>query len=153
VSAPPAVKRIILELSLRFQPTDEIKRAAFNEKVALLVVDCAAVPPEWLERAAQRWISDGEGFLPPASALVRFAQDAQNAASMRSSGEKDFIYWLRWCEARNRANGIPDPDNPNRANVRWLPKNGGGAEPMTLADYRREMASRQSWAQQKRDAA
>ena len=75
---PPQIKRIILDLSLRFQPTDETKRVAFNDRVALLASDCANVPTEWLEVAARRWIETGDGFLPTASALIKLAQDAQS---------------------------------------------------------------------------
>lgn len=51
-------------------------------------MDCANVPPEWLGKAARRWIDCGDGFLPSASALIKLATEEQAKAVPIGSGSK-----------------------------------------------------------------
>lgn len=134
---PPAVKRIILELSLRFQPTDEGKRTAYNERVALLATDCATIPPQWLQTGAEQWIAEGTGFLPTASDLIRLSRKAQSDSEAQASQGKDWYkHYLAKCVERNFANW--NSGEAHLQSIAWLPKFGGGAEIMTRASLRAE---------------
>jgi len=138
-NVPAAIRRIILDLSLRFQPTDEQKRAAFNDRVALLAADCANVPPSLLDQAAKRWIASGDGFLPTASALIKLAQQAQSEGIERSAGTRDWYrIYLEKAVLRN-AELASSPD-PQLRNHRWIAKRGGGMEIMSAQAYRDEEA-------------
>lgn len=130
VNVPAAVRRIILDLSLRFQPTDEGKRAAFNDKVALLASDCATVPSQWLEDAAAAWIAEGDGFLPTASALIKLAQQAQ-AKSQEQANATTNWYRIYLEKAVLRNVDLAASTDPQQQKHRWLPKRGGGMEIMS----------------------
>ncbi len=140
LSAPPAIRRIILELSLRFQPTDEGKREAFNEKVALLVLDCATVPPEWLEKAAEEWIRSGDGFLPSAATLIKLAQEAQRNMQPQVPAGENYREWISRCAQWNIENRLSDL--PGKHRNRWVPRQTGyQAEPMSVEQFERSYRS------------
>lgn len=134
---PPGVKRIILDLSLRFQPTDETKRTAYNDRVALLATDCATIPPQFLQLASEQWISEGTGFLPTASDMIRMARKAQTDAETRSAQGKDWYrHYVTKCAERNSINW--SSGKAELECVAWLPKFGGGAEIMSRASFNAE---------------
>lgn len=140
LSAPPAIRRIILELSLRFQPTDEARREAFNEKVALLVLDCATVPPEWLEKATESWIRSGDGFLPSAAVLIKLAQEAQRSLVPAVPAGENHRVWVERCAQWNIENRLSDI--PNKQRNRWVPSQTGyQAEPMDVDQFERSYKS------------
>lgn len=73
-SAPPAIKRLILELGLRYRPTSPDALEAHTVKLAALTSDCADIPANMLERAVTKWVRQ-EKFMPKASELIRLARE------------------------------------------------------------------------------
>jgi hypothetical protein len=72
-SAPPAVKRMILELGLRYRPAAADALEGYQAKIAALTADCADLPPNLLERAIADWVRTSP-FLPKASDLIARCQ-------------------------------------------------------------------------------
>ena len=77
-SVPPAIKRLIGELGLRYRPSAQGDLEAHAAAIALLARDLADVPPAYLERAIRKWAVTRD-FMPRASELVRMAQELQQA--------------------------------------------------------------------------
>jgi hypothetical protein len=72
-SAPASIKRLILELGLRYRPMAPDQLEAYQAKLAALTADCADLPPKRLERAIADWARESP-FLPKASDLISKAQ-------------------------------------------------------------------------------
>lgn len=72
-NAPSGVKRLILELGLRYRPTAADQLEPYQAKLAALVADCADIPPNHLERAIREWVTQSP-YLPKASDLIGMAQ-------------------------------------------------------------------------------
>jgi hypothetical protein len=72
-SVPSAVKRIILELGLRYRPAASDQLEAHHAKLAALMSDLADLPPALLERAAGQWVRQSP-FMPKASDLLQLAR-------------------------------------------------------------------------------
>jgi hypothetical protein len=123
---PSAVKRIILELGLRYRPAaDQLE--AHQAKLAALMSDLADLPAAALERAANQWIRQS-AFMPKASELIQLARNfaraeraspqrpldvaaSRNARMAAEAGARDDIRWvddghgLRLVAAGNRSRG------------------------------------------------
>lgn len=68
-SAPAPIKRLILELGLRYRPLAQDQLEAYQAKLAALTADCADLPPKLLERAIGEWVRESP-YLPKASDLI-----------------------------------------------------------------------------------
>jgi hypothetical protein len=77
-SAPSRVRRIILELGLRYRPASAEQLEGHQAKLAALIADLADLPPDMLERAASHWVRQS-AFMPKASDLVRLARNFATA--------------------------------------------------------------------------
>jgi len=72
---PAAVRKLILELALRFRPLGQADQATYQAKVAFLADDCADIPPDILARAIERYVKiPGNNFLPKAAQLIEIAR-------------------------------------------------------------------------------
>jgi hypothetical protein len=72
------VRRIILELGLRYRPASADQLEAHQAKLAALIADLADLPPAMLERAASHWVRQS-AFMPKASDLVALARNFASA--------------------------------------------------------------------------
>jgi hypothetical protein len=101
---PPQIKRIILELGLRYRPASPDQLEAHQAKLAALMMDLADIPPAPLEAAVRRWVLESP-YLPKASDLVSLVQQrapqagaidwiARGNAHLRELGRTD-IHWIR----------------------------------------------------------
>ncbi len=72
------MKRIILELGLRYRPASADQLEAHQAKLAALMTDLADLPPAMLERAAGHWVRQS-AFMPKASDLVMLARNFATA--------------------------------------------------------------------------
>lgn len=72
-SVPSAVKRIILELGLKYRPTAADALEGHFAKLTGLMEDLIDIPPEALERACRRWARE-QRFLPRACELAEMAR-------------------------------------------------------------------------------
>lgn len=70
---PPAIRKIIAELGLRYRPNDRADLEAHAARLALLAADLADVPARYLELAAQDWARRNP-FLPKANELAALAK-------------------------------------------------------------------------------
>jgi len=77
-NVPSVVKRIILELGLRYRPAAADQLEPHQAKLAALMNDLADLPPAVLERAARHWVRQS-AFLPKASDLLQLARNFANA--------------------------------------------------------------------------
>lgn len=68
-SAPASIKRLILELGLRYHPSGQDALEAHKAKLAALAADCSHLPPEQLDRAIREWAQKSP-YLPKASELI-----------------------------------------------------------------------------------
>ena len=68
-NVPSAVKRIILELGLRYRPAAAEQIEPHQAKLVAMMGDLADLPPALLERAARHWVRQS-AFMPKASDLV-----------------------------------------------------------------------------------
>ena len=75
---PPSIRRIVLELGLRYRPAAADRIAAHLSRLEALMADLAELPPAMLERATAQWVRD-KPFLPRASELVRLTRDLASA--------------------------------------------------------------------------
>lgn len=78
-NVPPAIKRLIGELGLRYRPSGQADLEAHAASLALLARDLADVPPHFLERAIRDWVPRSH-FMPKASELVELARKFQDEA-------------------------------------------------------------------------
>jgi hypothetical protein len=68
-SAPASIKKLILELGLRYRPLASDQLEAYQAKLAALTADVADLPPKLLERAIAEWVRESP-YLPKASDLI-----------------------------------------------------------------------------------
>jgi hypothetical protein len=74
---PPAVKRLVAELGLRYRPSAQADLEAHAATLALLASDLADIPPHHLERAIAKHVLSSP-YLPKASDLISIAQSFVN---------------------------------------------------------------------------
>lgn len=72
------MKRIILELGLRYRPAAADQLEAHQAKLAALIGDLADLEPAVLERAARHWVRQS-AFMPKASELIALARNFASA--------------------------------------------------------------------------
>lgn len=104
-SVPSAIKRLILELGLRFRPLAQGEQEPYQQKLALLAQDCADIPPAKLEMAIDRYVKiPGNNFLPRAAQLIEIAQSfaRHSSGSVNQHGQPmDPDGYCKWLNARN----------------------------------------------------
>jgi hypothetical protein len=110
-SVPSAVKRIILELGLRYRPAAADQLEAHQAKLAALISDLADLSPPVLERAARHWVRQS-AFMPKTSDLLALARsfacaergsplqplDVAALRNARMAGEPGARRDLRWVD-------------------------------------------------------
>lgn len=72
------MKRIILELGLRYRPAAADQLEAHQAKLAALISDLADLSPLMLERAAHHWVRQS-AFMPKTSDLLALARNFASA--------------------------------------------------------------------------
>lgn len=72
-NVPPAIKKLISELGLRFRPTSQADLEAHAASLALLASDLHDMPPHLLEKAIRKHVMESP-YLPKAADLVRLAK-------------------------------------------------------------------------------
>jgi hypothetical protein len=80
-NVPSAIKRLVAELGLRYRPSAQADLEEHAATLALLAVDLADIPPQYLEKAISVWVSQ-KPWLPKASELVEIAKRFQPKAAM-----------------------------------------------------------------------
>jgi len=104
-SVPSAVKRLILELGLRFRPLAPGEQEPYQQRLALLAQDCSDIPPDKLEKAIERYVRiHGNNFLPRAAQLIEIAQSfgRQSSGSVNEHGQpQDWDGYCKWLNSRN----------------------------------------------------
>lgn len=81
---PPAIKKLISELGLRYRPSAQADLQEHAATLALLARDLADVPPRFLERAINQWVVKSP-YLPKASDLVSIAKSFVDRRVVASS--------------------------------------------------------------------
>ncbi len=87
-SAPASIKKLILELGLRYHPTSPEALEPFKAKLAALMADCANVPPAYLDRAIKRWVTESK-WMPTAADLIGLARTFMADAGRSSGVDRD----------------------------------------------------------------
>lgn len=120
-SIPPAIRKMILELGLRYPPASDADIAAHTARVALLMQDVALVPAKFLEIAIGQWVTSNP-WLPKASDLIQMASNAafSQRQPVQEKGvppeEAEHRYREQLCTNRNALIGVGD--RPDRG-FRW----------------------------------
>jgi hypothetical protein len=109
------VKRIVLELGLRYRPAAADQLEAHHAKLAALISDLADLQPTVLERAARHWVRQS-AFMPKASELIALARNFANAERGGRSGRLDVA-------ALRNARLAEEPGG--RRDLRWIDDGGG----------------------------
>ena len=99
-SVPSAVKRMILELGLRYRPAAQDALEGHQAKLAALMLDLADLPPDYLERAIEKWVTE-QRWMPAASDLIGIAKSFM--PSPQNLGERVDV--ISGYNARLRAQG------------------------------------------------
>jgi hypothetical protein len=102
------VAAVIADLDLRFPASGIADLEARAEQLVLLGQDCAEVPADLLDRAAQRW-ARRKPFLPKASELIELAREirGEDRAADDAGGETlqehcDRLNQQAWCRGEWR---------------------------------------------------
>ena len=109
-SVPSAVKRIILELGLRYRPAAADQLEPHQAKLAALMSDLADLPPALLTRAASHWVRQS-AFMPKASDLIQLARHFANAEHDRP---------LRPLDVAGLRNARMNAEPGTRRDIRWI---------------------------------
>jgi len=109
------VKRIVLELGLRYRPAAADQLEAHQAKLAALISDLADLPPAVLERAARHWVRQS-AFMPKASELIALARNF--ASAERGSA-------LRRLDVAALRNARMAEERGARRDLRWIDDGGG----------------------------
>lgn len=118
------MKKIISELGLRFRPSAQADLEAHSAKLAFLAMDCADVPPRFLEAASKEWARTSR-FLPTASELISLAQGAQmsmeNRGGVRVKGSDRVLSFQRKADGSLDMDALVDSMNAGNTNneSRW----------------------------------
>ena len=95
-NVPTRIRNLIGELGLRYRPTSQADLEAHAASLALLAVDLADVPPDYLAKAINHHVTRSP-YLPKAAELVALAKEFDRAAKPSVAGSlADF------CEDSNR---------------------------------------------------
>lgn len=98
-NVPPSIKRLVLELGLRYRPASPAQLEGHQAKLVALMMDLADIPPPALERAIKRWVVDSP-FLPKASDLVALCRPETAGTDWIAVGnrllEKEGKGWAEW---------------------------------------------------------
>lgn len=97
-------ERLIGELGLRYRPSAQADFEEHAASLALLAIDVADVPPDYLEMAVRKWSRESK-FMPKASELIALAQQfmvppgkidwvQRGNDHLKSIGRFD-IHWIR----------------------------------------------------------
>lgn len=114
-NTPPAIKRIVAELGLRYRPASGAALEDHRRAIELLADDLADIPPDRLEVASREWVR-GNSFMPRAADLVRLVQ-SQISAPSTSASRDEF-------KARMAMLGNQNLDEQGRTDIRWIVENG-----------------------------
>lgn len=87
------LKRIILELGLRYRPARADQLEGHQAKIAALISDLIDVPLEPLEFACRSWARRSQ-FMPKASDLIDLAREAVKPPEAAHDAQS-------WCDQRN----------------------------------------------------
>lgn len=114
-TAPSAIKKLILELGLRYRPMAPDQLEAYQAKLAALTADCADIPPRHLERAIADWVRSSP-YLPKASDLVARARSSQQGTVGDARHDRD---------TRENAERLAEQANirlkgEGKWNIRWV---------------------------------
>ena len=109
------MRRIILELGLRYRPAAADQLEGHQAKLAALTSDLADLPPPMLERAAQHWVRQS-AFMPKASDLLALARSFARAE--RGSP-------LRPVDVAALRNARMAEEPGARRDLRWIDDGGG----------------------------
>lgn len=121
--APPAIRKMILELGFRYRPSQADDVKVHTAKLEVLASDLADVPAEPLQRAISQWIMS-KPFMPKANELVDLAREYQphrRASSTNLTLAQQYNLTLK------------------RNDVRWVDTPDGGVRLMTLEAIEAEL--------------
>lgn len=135
-SVPSAVKKLILELGLRYRPASADQLDGHQAKLVALMIDLRDIPPESLERSIRHWVLQSP-YLPKASDLADLAKGFV-AQSEGRTGER--------LDQASRANARLDSESPGFP-ARWIYDQGGALQLVPIAEYRSHMASKSPQAE------
>lgn len=111
---PASIKRMILELGVRFRPSSPAMLDGHNAQVAALIADVADMPPHLLERAVSD-LSRESRFMPKAADLIA------KCKGYTTPSKPDANVWER---RRNEGNRMAIRDNM-ASKMHWIVSNGG----------------------------
>lgn len=114
---PPAIKRMIGELGLRYRPTSQVDLEAHAASIALLASDLYDMPPHILEKAIGKHVLSSP-YLPKASDLVAIARTFvdRDPGTHGPKGET----------MAQRGNRLMSPEGLAKG-LRWYEADGGSA--------------------------
>lgn len=122
-SVPPAIKKLISELGLRYRPTSQADLEAHAHALALLCSDLADMPANLLARAIAKHVMESP-YLPKASDLVKIAKSF--IPTRPHSGPEGET-------TAERLNRLMDQDPNSRRDIRWFQNaDGQGAHLETI---------------------
>lgn len=128
-NVPSAIKRIILELGLRYRPASPDLLESHQLKLAAMMVDLSDMPPARLEKAAAHWVRSS-AFLPTAADLIRLVRNfVENG---EGGGKRLDVASIR--------NAQMDQDSQARQDIRWV-DDGLGLRLVPIAEYRNILAA------------
>jgi len=116
-NVPPAIKRLVGELGLRYRPAAQADLEAHAASLALLASDLHDVPPHLLEKAIAQHVLSSP-YLPKASDLITIARSFVN----REAGAHGPVNETM----AQRGNRLM-PDEIAKRGLRWFDDDSGGA--------------------------